>query len=199
MDADFSIELGHEDPALDFPWKDPSGELAYVDLKRHPELMAQIEEAGRFPELKEFLRALNCVRSMVETAKCDTWHTEELNADEDIYNASHKFASYVDVVFSSRINLTDSELSRLRQSLSAHERFARKLVELLRRAPDTPSAAEICVRRCYYDETDGTREGFYCTLYLSGYGSDKDRARQNWDATLKLAANAVVQLSEAKV
>ncbi len=28
MDADFSIELGREDPVLDFPWSDPSGKLA---------------------------------------------------------------------------------------------------------------------------------------------------------------------------
>ena len=73
MDADFSIELGREDPVLDFPWKDPAGKLAYVDLKRHPELMARIEEAEQFPELGEFLRALNSPRSMVETAKCDAW------------------------------------------------------------------------------------------------------------------------------
>jgi hypothetical protein len=199
MDADFSIELGHEDPVLDFPWKDPSAKLAYVDVKRHPELMAQIEETDRFPELKEFLRALNSARSMVETAKCDTWLTEELNAEEDIYNATHKFASYVDVVFSSGIgNLIDSELSCLRHSLSAHERFARKLVELLRRAPDMPSAAEICVRRCYYDESVGIHKGLYCTLYLSGYGNDDDRARQNWGLALKLVASAIVQLSAFK-
>jgi hypothetical protein len=198
MDADFSIELGRDDPVLDFPWKDPSGKLVYVDVKRHPELIAQIEETERFPELKEFLRALNSVRSMVETAKCDTWHTEELNAEEDIYNASHKFASYVDVVFSSGITLTDSELSSLRQSPSAHERFARKLVGLLRRAPDMPSAVEICVRRCYFDESVGIHEGFYNTLYVSGYGNDEDTARQNWGLALKLVASAIVQLSAGK-
>ena len=54
MDADFSIELGREDPVLDFPWKDPTGKLAYVDLKRHPELMAQIEEAQSFPSWENF-------------------------------------------------------------------------------------------------------------------------------------------------
>ena len=78
MDADFSIELGREDPVLDFPWKDPAGKLAYVDLKRHPELLASIEEAEQFPELGEFLRTLNSPRSMVETAKCDAWATTEL-------------------------------------------------------------------------------------------------------------------------
>src|SRR6266403_3842761 len=100
MDADFSIELGREDPVLDFPWKDPAGKLAYVDLKRHPELMARIEEAEKFPELGEFLRVMNSARTMLETAKCDAWTTTELSAEEDVYDASRKFASYVDVVFS---------------------------------------------------------------------------------------------------
>jgi hypothetical protein len=99
MDADFSIEMGREDPVLDFPWTDPSGKFAYCDLKRRPELMASIEEAEQFPELAEFLRVVNSAASMVETAKCDVWATTELSADEDIYESSHKFASYVDVVF----------------------------------------------------------------------------------------------------
>ena len=186
MDADFSIELGREDPVLDFPWTDPAGKLAYVDVKRHPELMASIEEAETFPELGEFLRRMNSVRSMVETAKCDAWATTELSAEEDVYDASHKFASYVDVLFSG---------IDVRLSFSLHEQFARKLVELLRRAPETPSAAEVCVRRCYFGEQHAVREGFYCTLYTSGYGSDEVSARQNWEVGLKLMGNAIVQLS----
>ena len=43
---------------------------------------------------------MNSARSMVETAKCDAWATTELSAEEEVYDASHKFASYVDVVFS---------------------------------------------------------------------------------------------------
>ncbi len=186
MDADFSIELGREDPVLDFPWKDPAGKLAYVDVKRRPELMASIEEAEKFPELAEFLRVMNSARSMVETAKCDAWATTELSAEEDVCDASHKFASYADVVF--------SEID-VRLSFSLHEQFTRKLVELLRRAPDTPSAAEVCVRRCYFGEDSGVREGFYCTLYVSGYGNDDASARQNWGVGLKLMGNAIVQLS----
>ena len=100
MDADFSIELGREDPLLDFPWNDPAGKLVYVDLKRCPQLIAQIEEAATFPELGVFLQALNSARSMVETAKCDGWETTDLIVEEEIYQASHKCASYVDVVFS---------------------------------------------------------------------------------------------------
>jgi len=185
---------------LDFPWTDPSGKLAYVDLKRLPELIAQIEEAQTFPELQEFLRTLNSPRCMVETAKCDAWATTELSAEEEVYNASHKSASYVDVVFSNiDARLSSLRQSSLRQSLSAHEQFARKLVELLRRAPETPSAAEVCVRRCYFGEEGGVREGFYCTLYVSGYGNDGVSARQNWAVGLKLMGNAIVQLSAAGV
>lgn len=191
MDADFSIELGREDPVLDFPWKDPAGELAYVDVKRRPELMARIEEADKFPDLGEFLRTVNSTRSMVETAKCDAWATTELSAEEEVYDASHKFASYVDVVLSN----IDVRLCALRQSLSAHEQFATKLVELLRRAPETPSAAEVCVRRCCFAEVAGVGEGFYCTLYVSGYGNDEGSARQNWGVGLKLVGNAILQLS----
>jgi hypothetical protein len=186
MDADFSIELGREDPILDFPWKDSAGKLAYVDLKSHPELMARIEEAKQFPELGEFLRTLNSPRCTLETAKCDAWETSELSAEEDIYDASHKFASYVDVVFSN----IDARLS-----LATHEQFARKLVALLQRAPETPSAAEVCVRRCYFADEGGVREGCYCTLYVSGYGSDDASARRNWGVALKLVKNAVIQLS----
>jgi len=220
MDADFSIELGREDAALDFPWTDPAGKFAHVDLKRRPELMARIKEAEKFPELGEFLRAMNSARSMVETAKCDAWATTELSAEEEIYDATHKFASYVDVVFS-RIDVrlsssresssrqsssrqsssrqSSSRQSLSRQSLSDHEQFARNLVELLRQAPQAPSAVEVCVRRSYYREEGGVREGFYCTLYVSGYGNDGASARQNWGAGLKLMGNAIMQLSAAGV
>jgi hypothetical protein len=186
MDADFSIELGREDPVLDFPWKDPAGQFTYRDLKRHPEFLARIDEAGKFPDLGEFLRVINSARSLVETAKCDAWETMELSSEEEIYDASHKCASYVDVVFSAL---------DVQQSLPNHEQFARKLVDLLRRVPETPAAAEVCVRRCYFAEAGGIREGFYCTLYVSGYGKDSAGARQNWGVGLRLMANAIGQLS----
>jgi hypothetical protein len=194
MDADFSIELGREDPVLDFPWSDPSGKLAYIDLKRRPEMVAEIEEALRFPELGEFLLVLNSARSIVETAKCDAWATTELSAEDKIYNASSKFASYVDVVFSD-----NTRLSSVDRSLAIHEQFAVKLVALLRRAREAPSAVEVCVRRCYFRENDGVREGFYFTLYVSGYGNDDAHARENWATGLKFMENAIMRLSASGV
>jgi hypothetical protein len=188
MDADFSIELGSDDALLDFPWTDPEGKLAYVDVKRHPELIAQIEETEEYPELKEFLGTMNSARSMVETAKCDAWSTTELSAEEEIFDAPHKFASYVDVVLSN----IDARLS-----FATHEQFVRKLVALLRRTPEISSSVEVYVRRCYFGENGSVQEGFYCTLYVSGYGVDDVIARQNWGIGLRVAQHAIVQLSAA--
>jgi hypothetical protein len=186
MDADFSVELGREDPVLDFPWTDPDGKFVYSDLKRHPELLAQLPEATEFAELGQFLRVVNSAVSMVESAKCDAWTSEELGPEEEIFGASVKFVSYVDLVFS---RVED------RESFPFHELFAKKLVELLRRAPETPSVAELYVRRCYFRQEGGITDGFYCTVYVSGYGDDEVRARQNWEIGLRLVGNAILQLS----
>jgi hypothetical protein len=196
MDADFSIELGSDDPVLDFPWKDEAGNLLYVDIKRHPEQVDQIEEAQKFHEIKPFLCLVNSSRTSVETAKCDAWSTKELSEEEEIYDASCKFESYVDIVFSDLAETLSSPMrSKRRFSFSDHERFARKLVELLRLAPDISSAAEACVRRCFFAHGGGVQEGFYFTFYVRGYGRDEVEARQNWEVGLKLVGNAVVQLS----
>ncbi len=188
MDADFSIELGREDPVLDFPWIDPEGKLAYFDLKRQPEMLARVEETKQFPELAEFLRAVNSAISMVESAKCDAWATDELSAEEEIFGAAHKFASYVDLVF---------PRPDQRESFPTHERFAKRVVELLRRTPETPSSVEVCVRRGHYAQEGKIADGFYFTVYVSGYGDDQARARQNWEIGLRLVANAVLQVSAA--
>jgi len=192
MDAEFSIELGGDDPVLDLPWKDPSGKFVYCDLKRRPEMIASIEEAEKSPELAEFLTAVNSADSALETAKCDVWMTTELSPDEDIYEASHKCASYVDVVLSA----IDIRLLSLEQSLTIHERFAGNLVELLHAAEShSGMRAEVCVRRCYFGDGEAAREGCYFTLYVSGYGSDDDSARRNWGTGLKIVGKAILQLS----
>jgi len=186
MDADFSIELGHDDPVLDFPWTDPTGQLAYFDLKRHPELLAKVEEARKFPELADFLRSINSLRGPFESAKCDAWSTGELSVEQDIFNASDKFASYVDIVSSSPDQ---------RQSFDFHEKFARRLTDLLRRAPEMCASVEVCVRRCFFAESDQTNEGYYFTLYVNGFGEDESAAQKNWAIALKLAENAILQLA----
>jgi len=185
MEADFGVELGAEDEALEFPWSDPEGRLRYYDLKRQPELLSQIEEAHRTPELGEFLAAINSPKSFLETAKCDAWTTPDISPEEEVFAAALKFGSYVDLLF--------REEER-QFSFSDHEQLAERLTALLRRAPEIPAAAECLIRRCFYRHSGEVRDGFYITLYLFGYGNDEEHARASWVVALKLVENALQQI-----
>ena len=198
MQTDYSVELGREDETLAFPWAGPDGGPRYYDLKREPERLAQIEEAVRFPELREFLAVVNSSSGKLETAKCDAWTSGEMNPEEEIFGAPWKFGSYVDLLF--------SEFSK-RFSFADHEEFLKKIVSLLSRAPEIPASAEFLLRRCFYHEhetlpeqgilckQESLRDGFYVTFYLFGYGNDESKARQQWSIAMKLVSNAFAQLT----
>jgi hypothetical protein len=100
MEADFSVELGSDDEVLEFPWTDPDSRLSYYDLKGQPELLLQLEEARQFPELGEFLAAINAPGCKLESAKCDAWFTTDLQPEDDIFGATGKFGGFVDLIFS---------------------------------------------------------------------------------------------------
>ena len=168
------------------PWAAEAGGPKYLDLKRHPELLREVEEAQRFQELGEFLAVVNSAAIAVETAKCDAWATTEINPEEEIFGAVHKFGSYVDLFFSKE---------RARFLFPEHERWAKELTGLLDKSPEISAAAEFLIRRCYYHVADGIREGFYITFYAFGYGEDEPRARQHWAIGLKLVENAIRQMA----
>jgi len=187
VQADFAVELAAEDETLELPWAADSG-LRYYDLKRQPELLLNIEETRRIPELGEFLAAVNSPASILETAKCDAWSTSEMTVDDEIFGAACKFGSYVDLLFSQLPS---------RFSFPEHEQWAKRITQLLKRVPEIPSSAEFLIRRCFYHQASETREGFYITLYLFGYGDDEAHARQRWAIALKLVENAIRQISAA--
>jgi hypothetical protein len=184
VQADFSVELGADDEILDLPWSDESGRLQYHDLKRNPKELAQIEEAQRESALGEFLSAINSPGSIFETAKCDAWASNEMDVEDEIFASTHKFGSYVDIVFF-------DEQTRLQFEI--HEEFAKKLCALLKKAPDTQTSAEFLIRRCYFDQSH--QQGFYFTFYLFGYANDACQAHQRWVIGLKLVENAIRQAS----
>jgi hypothetical protein len=181
MQSDFSVELGHDDETLSLPWAADEGSPRYYDLKRQPDLLLYVEEAQREKELGTFLAAVNCPASILETAKCDTWSTTELNPEEEIFGATHKFGCYIDLLFTN-----DDK----RFSFPEHEDLAKRLTQLLKRVPEIPASAEFLIRRCYF----GEKAGFYITFYLFGYGDDEERARQQWVIGLKLVENAIRQV-----
>jgi hypothetical protein len=208
MDADFSIELGppSEDATLDFPWDSgsPSGPR-YVDLKRHPEMLALVPEAVHYPELRDFLAALNSPSSAFETAKCDVWLTDEITEAEQVYGLEWKMAAYVDLLFS-------AEQGEARFSFFQHEELARRLVSFLKAGgPELSAEVEIILRRCYYqaDTLPGSGDadaaciaarpertpGFYLTLYVFGFGADERQARARWATALGLLGNCLELVS----
>jgi hypothetical protein len=186
MQADFAVELGRDDETLEIPWASPDGVPRYHNLKRDPNALAQIEEATRIGELRDFLVEVNAQASMLESAKCDAWSTSELNPDEDVFEMPWKFGSYVDLLFSDQI---------ARFSLEQHEALLKQLTSLLQRVPEIPASAEVLLRRCFYHENEAVQDGYYITFYLFGYGADEPRARTQWGIALKLVAAALAQLS----
>jgi hypothetical protein len=189
MDADYSVELGADDDALEFPWSAQDESLRYYDLKRRPELLLEIREARDWPELGALLESVNGAKSAFVTAKCDVWRDGEISQAEEIYGASIKFASYVDVLF-------DEVYGQRRFSFEEHEQLVRRLCELLSQPPDVAAAAELIIRRCYFhDAGEPVRPGFYVTCYLFGYGDGEAAARQRWRMGLSHMQNALVQLS----
>jgi hypothetical protein len=192
VQADFAVELGADDETLELPWAAEGGCPRYYDLKHHPELLSHLEEAAALPELGEFLSKVNAPHSPLESAKCDTWPSTDINPEEEIFEAAHKFGSYVDLLFSDEAK---------RFSFPEHEYLAKRLTSLLQRAPEIAAAAEFLIRRCYYhkqEEIPGQeeiRDGFYITFYLFGYGDDEIQSRQRWVIGLKLVQNAIRQLS----
>ena len=168
------------------PWAAERGGPRYYDLKRQPDLLLNVDEAQRVSELAEFLSKVNSARSALETAKCDVWPSTEMNPEEKIYGATHKFVSYIDLLFSD---------IRCRFSFPEHEQLAKGLTQLLQRAPEIPASTEFLIRRCYYHAGEKTRDGFYITFYLFGYGDDEPQSRERWAIGLKLVQNAIRQLS----
>lgn len=186
MDADWSVELGADDPTLAVPWSSPDGSLRYYDLRERPDLLLYIDEAARCPELGEFLSAINSRNSRLQSAKCDAWTSTELTEAEQIYGAPLKFCSYVDLFFTA---------AEYRADRKFHEAFATKLTDLLHRAPQISAAAEFILRRAHFEESSDLQEGFYFTFELAAYGDDEDDARQRWTIALRLIANAMLQWS----
>jgi len=197
MHADFSVELGRDDPALELPWNSNDPHVRYFDLKNHPELVDQIPEVVAHPELGSFLARINAAGFPLATAKCDAWSSSEVAPEEEIFG-DRKFVSYIDLVF---VNDED------RCSLEKHEALAKELCRLLSHSPEIAATAEFVIRHCYYyqDVPLGERAlkqdgfasitGFCLTAYVSGFGDSENNPVHRWTIALNLLKHALVQLT----
>lgn len=182
MLAEWSVELGADDPQLDLPWSSDDGGVRFLDLKNRPELLLEIREAAFYPELGEFLSWANSPDSPLETAKCDAWTSWQIEAEEEVFGEACKFGSYIDLLFAA----SDTQFSR-------YERFVQEIAKLLRHAPEISSAAEFIVRRCRDNRRQANQDSYYVTFYLLGYGEDEQEARKRWAIALKMVQHAIIQ------
>lgn len=186
MMAEWSVELGADDPRLEIPWSSPDTLQRFLDLKHRPELLLEIREACFYPELAEFLSWANSPESPLETVKCDAWTSRQITVEDEIFGEPCKFGSYVDLLFTA---------SALKTTFRENERFAHSLARLLRNAPEMACAAEFIVRRGLDHRVQDTvhNECYYITFYLHGYGEDENQARERWAIALKLVQHAMMQ------
>ena len=181
MDADWSVELGADDPALEFPWTSTDGTQGYIDLSNDSGGLGRIPEAKQYRPLWSFLLGLNGKTSPWLTVKCDAWMDNEVGEYTDPYPINWRMASYVDLI-------RRDESQRL--SFEQHERWVKKGVERLRRFPNAPYSCEFIVRRCYYhteEDAEDLTPGLYLTVYVFGYGDTKCHAESSWKAGLDRA------------
>jgi hypothetical protein len=149
MQAEFSVALGRDDPALEVPWVSNDPSVLYYDLKISPESIERLPEVMAYPELRAFLVRINAPGFPLATAKCDAWPSRDISPEEEVFGADRKFVSYVDLVF---------EEENARCSLARHEAFAERLCRLLTHAPDLAATVELVIRRCYF-HPEASRSG----------------------------------------
>ncbi|OAI56673.1 hypothetical protein AYO50_00360 [Acidobacteria bacterium SCGC AG-212-P17] len=217
MQADFSVELGPDAPALEIPWRSDDPRVRYYDLKNHPELVQQIPEVIAFPELGAFLTRMNATGFPLATAKCDTWLSNEVDPEEEVFG-DRKFVSYVDLIF---VDEADQ------RSFEKHEAFSRELCRLLSHAPEIAATVELVIRHCYYRQENTAQSqdtfssqnkqpqldndcslkneprwapadsssGFCITAYVTGFGDAEHEPVRLWMIGINLLQHAIVQLN----
>jgi hypothetical protein len=204
MQADFSVELGADAPALEIPWDSNDLYVRYYDLKKHPELVQKIPEAAAYPELGAFLSRINAAEFPLATAKCDAWPSNEIASDEEIFG-DRKVVSYVDLVFVDEME---------QRSFEKHEAFAKELCRLLSHAPEIAATVELVIRHCYYHRRAASSQeignvelepmphgevpnssisGFCLTAYVTGFGDIDHDPLRRWAIALNLLQHAIVQ------
>lgn len=191
MDADWSVELGKDDPALEFPWASPDGAQAYVDLRNNPDALADLPEARQYAPLAAALAELNRPSSPWLTAKCDAWSDDEIARAEALHKATFRMCAYVDLVRSN-----ESE----RFSFEQHERWAKSAAKALDDVDESLARCELIVRRCYFHPNATTVEdsspGFYITAYVFGYGDSEPEASKSWGYALARVSAVLLALAQ---
>jgi len=177
MEADWEVEIGPEGPVIDAVWP------GFVDLRRFPEQIGNLEEVRRFPALAGALLQLNrpdsepesCAEDVAEdlsvwTSKCDVWR---LNAGLELWDPDEMdadpadcvtgVACYIDLI--PRVGVAFAELDWV-------EKLVRAKVYRIRQVAVRNCRADLVIRRAFVED----QEGLGVSAYLSACGVNAERA-----------------------
>jgi hypothetical protein len=177
MEADWEVEIGAQTPVIEALWP------GFVDLRKSPGRVHEIEEARRFPPLAHALIRLNGsdAKATIWTAKCDLWKLQacdpyEMNAA--VEESAQGLACYFDLL--PRRGLVFAELPEA-------ETWAQAIVARLRPIEIRCSRVDFVIRPAFALDV----EGFGITAYLSACGKDTATAAGALEAALIVFADAL--------
>lgn len=176
MEADWEVEMGPGGPVIDALWP------GFIDLRRTPERIEEIEETQQFPPLAEALLRLNEAVSQVWTAKCDLWTPEECDPDEmcaTLAESISGLACYIDLL---------PREGLVFPALEEAEQWARATVSRLRETICRCCRVDLVIRKAFA----GDQEGIGITNYISACGPDPDAARKALSAALIVLVGSAV-------
>jgi len=186
MEADWSVELMAEDPVIIVPWaatSDAPSKCKFVDLRSGGQLIDEIVEAGRVPELRATLVALNGAASPLWTVKCDTWESDSqmdsYEMDAAPADAKFSFGSYIDLLARDRT---------LQASFDRQEQWVRVVTGMLRAVPARAARVELVLRPAQVNH----EAGYGVSWFVEGCGSTAQRAQKSWSDALGLALPVIM-------
>jgi hypothetical protein len=179
MEADWSVEIGADLPAIVVPWE------GFVDLRHNLGLVSAIVEAAATPDLAQTLIRLNQETSPIFTSKCDLWllsadEIDPLEFDAEREEAEQGIACYIDMI---------ARNEALFASFAAHESWVRSTTDEMRDASVRQARAEFVVRSSTVNEC----EGYAVTLYVASCGATETAARSIFRTALETAVTITMK------
>jgi hypothetical protein len=170
-------------PAVPYPASDHGdGTLnyGYIRLKGHLELIDQVPEVRGWPELRDFLQAVNADGSPIESLGCEKSYFA-VQAGE----ATIMLGSYIDVAFTD-VSLNDDAKN--------HLRLAATLAESIAGCEQWWASVHFCLQRLRHLAGADTRIGLM--LHVANYGKSEERSRKYWGETLRRLGNVISKLPQ---
>lgn len=178
MEADWSVEIGADEPYIDASWD------GRIDLRASASMIHTLQEA-RHAALRNALLNLNSLQSGLFTTKCDIWTLAKNEIDPDEFGAERETAK---IGFASYIDILERSSARF-ESFVYHEALIRNLTAHLRQIELTNGRVDIVLRAA----ADGGRQGFGLTVYSAGCGADHAEAYAAWEAVLEVSVPVTME------